>query len=111
MAYHQITSEERYTIAALRREGLNGSQIAQRLARHRSTISREVRRNSSRWDGSYRPSKAIERTNGRRSRARRNQRFTRADFAVVERKLKQDWSPEQISGRLRLYGSLSYHEW
>jgi IS30 family transposase len=107
MAYHQITSEERYTIAALRREGLNGSQIAQRLARHRSTISREVRRNSSRWDGSYRPSKAIERTNGRRSRARRNQRFTRADFAVVERKLKQDWSPEQISGRLRLYGDLA----
>jgi IS30 family transposase len=107
MAYRQITSEERYTIAALRREGLNPSQIARRPGRHRSTVSREVRRNSSRSDGSYRPSKAIERTNGRRSRARRNQHFTRADFAPVERKLKQDWSPEQIAGRLRLHGKLS----
>jgi IS30 family transposase len=107
MTYHQITSEERYTIAALRREGFCASEIARHLGRHRSTISREIRRNSSRCDGFYRPSKAIERTNGRRSRARRNQRFTRAHFALVENKLKADWSPEQISGRLRLEGELS----
>ena len=107
MTYHQITSEERYTIAALRREGFRSAEIARHLGRHRSTISREVRRNSSRCDGSYRPSKAIERTNGRRSRSRRNQHFTKADFAMVEKKLKADWSPEQISGRLRLDGKLS----
>ena len=107
MTYHQITSEERYTIAALRREGFRSSEIARRLGRHRSTISREVRRNSSRGDGSYRPSKAIERTNGRRSRSRRNQHFTKANFAMVEEKLKADWSPEQISGRLHLDGKLS----
>jgi IS30 family transposase len=107
MTYHQITSEERYMIAALKREGLNGAEIARHLGRHRSTISREVRRNSARWDGSYRPSKAIERTNGRRSRSRRNQHFTKADFALVEKKLKEDWSPEQISGHLRVQGELS----
>ena len=107
MTYYQITSEERYTIAARRREGFCSAEIAQRLGRHRSTISREVRRNSSRSDGCYRPSKAIERTNGRRSRSRRNQYFTKADFALVEKKLKADWSPEQISGHLRLHGKLS----
>ena len=96
MTYYQITSEERYTIAALRREGFCSAEIARRLGRHRSTISREVRRNSSRSDGCYRPSKAIEKTNGRRSRSRRNQYFTKAD-----------WSPEQISGHLRLHGELS----
>jgi IS30 family transposase len=106
MTYRQITSEERYTIATLRREGFNAAEIARRLGRHRSTISREVRRNSSRWDGSYRPSKAVERTNGRRSRSRRNSYFTKADFALVERKLREDWSPEQISGHLRLHGEL-----
>ena len=90
MTYYQITSEERYTIAALRREGFCSAEIARRLGRHRSTISREVRRNSSRSDGCYRPSKAIERTNGRRSRSRRNQYFTKADFALVEKKLKAD---------------------
>ena len=107
MTYYQITSGERYTIAALRREGFCSAEIARRLGRHRSTISREVRRNSSRSDGCYRPSKAIERTNGRRSRSRRNQYFTEADFALVEKKLKADWSPEQISGHLRLHGELS----
>ena len=107
MTYYQITSEERYTIAALRREGFCSAEIARRLGRHRSTISREVTRNSSRSDGCYRPSKAIERTNGRRARSRRNQYFTKADFALVEKQLKADWSPEQISGHLRLHGKLS----
>jgi len=107
MTYRQITSEERYTIAALRGEGLNHSEIARRLGRHRSTVCREVRRNSSRWDGSYRPSKAIERTNGRRSRSRRNQHFSRADFAVVERLLRKDWSPDQVSGFLHRHSGLS----
>ena len=87
--------------------GILLGEIARRLGRHRSTISREVRRNSSRSDGCYRPSKAIEKTNGRRARSRRNQYFTKADFALVEKKLKADWSPEQISGHLRLHGELS----
>lgn len=101
MKYHQITSEERYMLAALRKQGCNQSEIARALGRHRSTICRELKRNSSRWDGHYRPSKAIERTAGRRSRSRRNQRFTRAELQPVEALLRQRWSPEQICGRLR----------
>jgi IS30 family transposase len=107
MTYRQITSEERYILAALRKQGLNQSEIARELGRHRSSICRELKRNSSRWDGHYRPSKAIERTAGRRSRSRRNQRFTRADLCHVELLLRQRWSPEQICGRLRTHGLLS----
>src|SRR5512145_3490872 len=101
MRYHQLTSEERYTLSALRMEGLNQLQIAKRLERHRSTICRELQRNSARWDGAYRPSKAIERTSGRRSRSRRNQRFTSRDMQRVERLIHKQWSPEQVSGHLR----------
>jgi IS30 family transposase len=107
MTYHQLTDEERYTIAALRKEGLNQAQIAQRLQRHRSTISREVRRNAARLDGAYRAQKAIERTNGRRSRSRRNTRFKRADWKRVERLLRCEWSPEQTAGVLARSGELS----
>jgi IS30 family transposase len=106
MAYHQITSEERYTIAALRREGFNQSQIARHLGRHRSTISRELRRNVARHDGAYRPHGAIERTSARRSRSRRNTQFSQAELATVEGLLRMKWSPEQISGRLRREGGL-----
>jgi IS30 family transposase len=107
MTYHQITSEERYILATLRTQGLNQAEIARQLGRHRSTICRELRRNSARFDGCYRPSKAIERTAGRRARSRRNQRFSRADLQHVDSLLHRRFSPKQISGRLRLHHTLS----
>jgi IS30 family transposase len=107
MTYHQLTEEERYRIGALRQEGFNQASIARHLGRSASTISRELGRNSSRSDGSYRPSKAQERTNGRRSRSRRNRRFGREDWRQVERLIRRKWSPEQASGFLRRTNRLS----
>src|SRR5438034_9432510 len=106
MNYHQLTSGERYSLSALRTQGLNQWQIAKQLGRHRSTICRELKRNSARFDGHYRPSKAIERTNGRRSRSRRNQRFTLEDLRQVDTLLCKQWSPQQVSGHLRKRGGL-----
>jgi IS30 family transposase len=106
MNYRQLTSEERYMLARLRRQGLNQSEIARCLGRHRSTVCRELRRNSTRADGRYRASTAQERTNGRRSRSRRNSRFSAADFSLVEGLLCRQWSPEQVAGRLRREGRL-----
>ncbi len=106
MSDHQITREERYTISTLRKQGDGVAQIADYLARHRSSIYREVNRNHCN-DGHYRPSKADTRTATRRSISRRNQQFTDHDFALVEYYLHQDWSPEQISGHLKRTGELS----
>ena len=106
MTYCQLTSAERYMLAALRRQGLNPSEIARALGRHRSTVCREVRRNSTRADGRYRAFTAQERTNGRRSRSRRNLRFSAGDFAAVEELLCRQWSPEQVSGHLARLGLL-----
>jgi IS30 family transposase len=108
MTYRQITSAERYILATLRKQGFKQAQIARELGRHRSTIGRELQRNSARFDGRYRASKAIERTAGRRSRSRRNQRFTRSDLRLVETQLRELWSPEQICGRLRSSLSISH---
>jgi IS30 family transposase len=87
-------------LAALRMQGLRSSEIAVVLGCHRSTVGRELRRNCSVSDGRYRADKAQERANGRRSRSRRNQRFTPEDFARVNALLARLWSPEQIAGRL-----------
>jgi IS30 family transposase len=106
MKYRQITSGERYAISALRRRGLSARQIARELGRSPSSISREIRRNSCN-DGGYRPFKASHRTRGRRSRSRRNARITHETWAVVERYLALDWSPEQVAGFLRVEGILS----
>ena len=106
MNYRQITPEERYMLAALRKQGFNHSQIARALGRHRSSVGRELSRNSCHLDGRYRASKAQERTNGRRSRSRRNLRFTARDFALVDELLRRQWSPEQVAGYLRRVGRL-----
>ena len=109
MRYHQITPEERYTLAALRAQQqprLSNAEIARRMCRHPSTISREVRRNAARLDGAYRASKAQERTNGRRSRSRRWSKRTVKEWMLVEELLYEGLSPDQISGRLKREGTL-----
>ena len=74
--YRQITLRERYELGALRRQGLGPAVIARDLGRHRSTIWRELRRNQSHSDGTYRPQLADWYARGRRARSRRNRRFT-----------------------------------
>jgi transposase, IS30 family len=106
MQYRQITSEERYAIAALRRQGYSSRAIARDLGRAPSTISREVARNRRTHDGGYRAFTACERTSARRSRSRRNERITPETWELVERYLRLDWSPEQVAGFLRAWGIL-----
>ena len=103
MRYHQITPEERYTLATLRKQApkLSNATIARLMERHPSTISRELRRNGTPYDGRYRWTRAQEQANGRRSRSRRNSRFTDEQWQLVEQLVRADLSPEQISGRLR----------
>lgn len=103
VGYNQITSAERYTLATLRKQvpALSVASIARLMDRHRSTIARELARNSS-GDGYYRHSRAQEMTNGRRSRSRRNSQFSPADWKLVVELLREGLSPDQISGRLAL---------
>lgn len=102
--YRQLTSDERYTLSRLRLQGFSVGCIAKILNRHRSTLYRELKRNSC-WvtDGAYRPSKAERRTRARRSRSRRNHHYSDADFKLVRELLKKQWSPEQIVGYIRRF--------
>lgn len=102
MRYRQITPDERYTLGVLRKQGFSKAAMARALGRHRSTIGREFRRNASRFDGYYRSALAQEKTNGRRVRSRRNTQFSAPEWSLVERLLSEKFSPEQISGWLRL---------
>jgi len=106
MPYRQITSGERYAIAALKRQGLSLRAIARSLRRSPSTISREIRRNR-RPDGGYRAFTACEHTSARRKRSRRNSHFSPAEWQLVEQLLSLDWSPEQVAGWLARCGLLS----
>ncbi len=105
--YHQIKQEERYEIYALKKAGFSQKEIAKNLKRDKSTISRELKRNTGKR--SYRPKQAHEKAV---SRFFSSSRIDHKVIGFVEEKLDEDWSPEQISGWLKenKHGSVS-HEW
>ena len=107
MNYEQLNAEERSALAALRRLGLSQAEIGRQLGRHRSTVGRELKRNAAPYDGWYRAARAEERAVARRKRSRRNSQFGRAELALVEKLLRKQWSPEQVSGHLKRTKQLS----
>src|SRR5947209_14873810 len=108
MRYHQITSEERYTLATLRKQQprLSHAAIAVNMGRHRSTIARELKRNCCESDGGYRHDRAQQLARLRLKRSRRNSHLTTEDWQMIEELLQADFSPEQVSGTLRRFGVL-----
>ena len=104
MVYRQLSTEERYTIAAMRGQRHTITEIAIALNRHRSTIHREIMRNSCAHDSFYRAMFAVQKANGRRRRSRRNKRYRAEHFAAIEHLVRANFSPEQIVGRLRAEG-------
>lgn len=105
MNYTQLTSDERYTFSIMRTQGQSIITIANALGRHRSTLYRELKRNSCHHiDSAYRPSKAEYRAKARRSKLRRYSHFTEADYAPIRSFLREKWSPEQIAGVLTSLG-------
>lgn len=96
MNYQQLSYEQRVEIYALLKAGLNQTKIAKLIGVNKSTVSREIRRNTG-LKG-YRPQLASRKALERRRGAFKNVRFTDEVKAEVAAYLKQDWSPEQISG-------------
>jgi IS30 family transposase len=115
--YHQLTQEQRYQIypgtarqgrCALKQTGHSGSEIAEVIGVHKSTVSRELRRN--RGGRGYRPQQAHKLALKRRLKV--VPRISAKTWGAVEKLLRQEWSPEQISGRLWKEQKISIsHEW
>lgn len=102
MGYTHLTEEERYQIDDCLRDGFLPSDIAEKLNRSKSTLSRELKRN--RGKKGWRPRQANliaeERLSERGSRNVKRASDTALEYA--KQRLQEDqWSPEQISGRLK----------
>ena len=104
MSYAQLTREERYVIAHLKMFKLSLREIARRLNRHHSTVSRELKRNGPHCSGGvYWYDSAQARALERKAKPRHQRRRAHPGlYQYVVRRLQALWSPECIAGRLAL---------
>ena len=108
MSYQQLTEGKRYQISALLVQGCSAAEIAGIVNVHRSTIYRELERNSQ--QGGYEPQQAHDQTLQRRTGSRKF-KVPEETVLYVELALSWQWSPEQISGVGQRIGRPVSHEW
>ena len=102
--YRHLTYDKRCQIYALLKSGHAKTEIAELLGVHRSTITKELKRNTG--GKGYRYLQAQEKASARRAAASGAPRKMKPGLVrEIEEKLRQDqWSPEQISGWLKRQG-------
>ena len=103
MSHSHLNYLKRCQILALWKAGFNQTQIALEVGVHKSTISREFKRNITfvrtrlgYW--TYKPDYAQTYADERRKATRYFYKFTKEVAGFVKEKLLEEWSPEQISG-------------
>lgn len=102
--YKHLQNIERDEISWMLAEGYNQKEIAERLGRHPSTLSRELKRNGTQIrETRYRANRAQLRCDERKKLSHQKMRLKSNEIIeyVVE-KLRQDYTPEQIAGRIKI---------
>jgi IS30 family transposase len=104
--YNHLIRDQRSQIYALKSSGLKQKDIAAHLGVHPSTISRELNRNQGGRGYRFQQADnlAIER---RQAASSTPKRMIPSVVKIIEEKIQEKWSPEQISGRLKLEENIS----
>ena len=108
MSYCHLVLSERSQIESLNQLGYSIRKIAKLVKRHPSTIARELKRNQGyqNYDGGQ----ASKLARDRRSLASQVvKKINQSLIDLIDRYLKNRWSPEQISGYLKRHRILISH--
>ena len=108
--YKQLTKEQRYTISILLQRQCKKNEIAKAIGVSNSTITRELKRNSS-SRGVYKWDKAQQQPEKRRHKSPGNHSIKPyVRTMAIDLQKHEWWSPEQISGYFALKGVKILHE-
>ncbi len=107
MSYKHLSLEERHYIEVALKMDTPINQIAEALGRWESTISREISRNTGKRG--YRHQQANRQAMDRHRNKDKAIKMTSDVKQQIESLIEQDWSPEQIAGRLKKEGVISLH--
>ncbi|GFO71016.1 transposase, IS30 family [Bathymodiolus japonicus methanotrophic gill symbiont] len=107
MSYTHLCPEERYYIEIELKKGTSQNKIAEALERSQSNISREIKRNTG--QRGYRHKQAEDFAQERHKNKPKEVKLTDEIKGIVNVRIEDDWSPEQIAGRLKQEGIISLH--
>ena len=107
MSYTHLSLAERHYIEIERKAGTSMKQIAKALGRSQSTLSREISRNTG--QRGYRHKQANGLAEKRHKNKPKAVKLTDEIKQLINGYVKQDWSPEQIAGRLEKDGLIKLH--
>jgi len=96
-----LTREQRYTICAMYKQGCSQKMIAEAIGKHKSVISRELKRNAN-PKGKYTFEYAQDMADIRKERTKLPRKLKPWLKKQIIELLEQQWSPQQITGRLKL---------
>jgi len=105
--YTHLAYEQRCQIYTLLKRGDSKTEVAKAIGVDYSTVSREVKRNSGKRG--YRFKQAHQKATARRSKVSGKTRKMTLEVRLYVEKMmcEQQWSPEQIAGRLKVSGTAS----
>lgn len=104
MSYEHLSEKDRYVISHLKVAKFSLREIARRIGRHHTTVSREIKRNGPRYSGGvywYYFTQPVAAKRRHQARSYRRQNY-RPLVEYIEDKLRLEWPPEAISARLRM---------
>jgi len=101
MKYKQLTLLKRYHISTLIKEGYNQKDIAIKIGVHPSTICREFKKYRDKESQEYKAEESHIQTKLNHINKPKRNSINKAIEKYIRRKLKEDWSPEQLVGRLK----------
>ena len=108
--YKQLTSEQRSQIFALLQRKCPRKEIARIVGTSQSTLSRELKRNSTQ-SGKYIWCKAYAKAMERRKRSVHNATLApELVWRIKQLIIEEQWSPRQISGVLKKEGTSVSHQ-
>jgi len=107
MSYKHLSLEERHYIEKALKNGSKIEAIATTLERHKTTILREIDRNTG--GRGYRHNQADKKAKDRHQFKAKKVKMTEGIKLLIERFLRLQWSPEQVSGYLKKEGVVQLH--
>jgi IS30 family transposase len=105
MSYNHLCPEKRYYIEIELKKGTSQNKIAKSLGRSQSSISRELDRNTG--QRGYRNKQAESFVQERHKNKPKEVKLTDEIKCIINTRIEDDWSPEQVAGRLKNDGVIS----